>query len=79
MPCREIDLGDGGVAIACTRGSHAPQCQTPGCTYPGAFQCDYPVTRDGKAGTCDRHCCASHRVHVGVNRDYCGSHARLKR
>jgi hypothetical protein len=45
------------------------------CTCPDAKAlCDYPVVRNGKAGTCDKPCCFRHRRHVGDNRDHCMDH-----
>lgn len=75
MPCNLKPLPGGGHAIVCTRGRRPIVCVT--CRRPGNILCDYPVTRDGKPGTCDRPCCRQHAVSVGPNRDYCLAHANL--
>jgi hypothetical protein len=46
------------------------------CKRRATIQCDYPVMRAGKAGTCDRWCCPSCSTSVGRDRDYCAAHAR---
>lgn len=64
------------TAIICTRGRKQNKaCVT--CGKPGGFLCDYPVLRNGKAATCDRACCADHKVHVGKDADYCLAHAAV--
>ena len=63
------------VGIAC--GSRPTRyCQTQGCRRVATIQCDHPVTRKGKAGTCDRWCCRGCAKNVGPDRDYCPPHAR---
>lgn len=73
MKCQTIRTQDGGVMIVCGRGPRTRQCQEPGCTSPGRFQCDFEV-QPGK--TCDRYICAHHAKKQGPNRDYCPAHAR---
>lgn len=79
MACNKISrlTGDGKVAhgFVCMRGSGTKPCVT--CGKRHEILCDYPVTRDGVAGTCDRACCRQHSVSVGQNLDYCLAHARL--
>jgi hypothetical protein len=73
MGCEPIEI-NGFKGHACSRGRKSrPRCKT--CRRPARYFCDYPVTRKGVAGTCDRACCARHRKHVGPDRDYCEPHA----
>lgn len=65
------------VGIACGRRDHR-QCSTPGCRNDAGLLCDYPVTRQGKPGTCDRKVCVGCAKHIGKNVDYCAAHGRLK-
>lgn len=76
MPCNHMKLPGGGYAIVCARGG-GKRCVT--CGRPSTLLCDYPVTRDGKPGTCDRPMCAKHAEHVGPDRDYCLAHAEHAR
>lgn len=71
MPC---DFhSDGSIAtIVCTRGTRQRQCTF--CGRRSTKLCDYPVTRDGKQGTCDRPCCNTHAFSHGLNVDYCLTH-----
>ncbi len=62
-----------GTVIACGR-STAHSCQ---CGRQATHQCDYPVTRSERKGTCDRWMCRGCALRVGVNLDYCPPHARL--
>lgn len=78
MACRTIVAGPGMTAIACTRGTQRPSCSTPGCANRADKQCDFPVKRGGKAGTCDRHICSKCAVSAGRNVDHCPAHARLE-
>lgn len=71
MSCETVRMPGGGTAIVCGPRRRQPRCQMPGCTRPGARQCDYPVA-PGKI--CDRYLCAEHAVPQGRNRDYCPDH-----
>jgi hypothetical protein len=77
MPC-EIEKDESGqvIKIKCSRGGHA-RCES--CGRPATIQCDYPVTRDGKMGTCDRWQCRDCAIPVGPNLDYCKVHANMPR
>jgi hypothetical protein len=78
MTCKPFDLGNGITGIACSRGrKRAAPCGEPHCTRDHAYLCDYPVTRNGQRGTCDRKLCSAHAVVVGNDLHYCGPHARL--
>lgn len=77
MPCNIRNLGGRGVAIYCSRGGRTKPCVT--CGKPSTLLCDYPVTRDGKPGTCDRAMCPAHRKRVGPDTDYCLAHAEHAR
>ena len=72
---KRIELPGGGTAIVCGRSPYR-RCSTPGCRANATIQCDYPVERRGKAGTCDRWTCRQHATNVGPDRDYCLPHAR---
>lgn len=71
MPCTEIQLQNGSVAIMCSRGRRRRcfDCGKLGAT----LQCDGPVAV-GK--TCDRHICVPCSTSDGPERDYCRSCAR---
>ena len=76
MACRTVISSDGVTAIACTRGERRRNCATPGCHSYADKQCDFPVTRAGKAATCDRYICSRCAVSTGKNLDFCPPHAR---
>lgn len=52
-----------------------PRCKW--CGYPGGLLCDYPVMRNGKAGTCDAKLCRRCATAIAVNMHYCPPHSRL--
>jgi len=77
MACRTVISGGGVTAIVCTRGHQQHRsCATPGCGNRADKQCDFPVTRGGKAATCDRYICSRCAVSAGRGLDFCGPHAR---
>jgi len=78
MACRTVNLGGGATAIICTRGQRSRSCTTPGCTNRADKQCDFRVSRNGKAATCDRYICSRCAVSKGADLDYCGPHARAE-
>lgn len=55
----------------CTRG--ALRCQTNGCRHPAVGLCKYPVKRNGRTTTCNRHICQRCSSRDG----YCPPHARI--
>ena len=69
MSCDRIDLGGGNFAIVCSRGQRRKRCSVPGCDGTGEFQCDEPVVRRGRPGTCDAYLCAAHRTWITLPRD----------
>jgi hypothetical protein len=71
MTCQKINLGDGTVAIVCSRSRKAAKCQF--CQEPHTRLCDYPVA-PGK--TCDAKLCGWHAHRVGPEKDYCPTHAK---
>jgi hypothetical protein len=79
MACRTTDLGGGIFAVTCTRGPRGQlaSCAAPGCRRPCVALCDWPVTKDGKTGTCSAQCCDTHRKRVSKNEDWCLPHAKL--
>lgn len=62
------------MKIVCTR---TPAVQCHYCRRKSEILCDYPV-KSHKSGTCDRPCCRLHAKCVGLNLDYCWTHAGLK-
>lgn len=75
MPCEPIKGADGRTTgYACSRGPRTKRCAYAGCKRSAPFLCDYPVTRAGVAGTCDRPCCGAHCKRVAPDRDYCQAH-----
>lgn len=75
MACK-VTTFEGGMAIACTRGTRRKLCSVPNCTGTQIALCDYPVKRGGKDATCDKGMCATHRTHVAEQRDFCPPHAK---
>jgi hypothetical protein len=75
MPCNHIKLPGGGYALVCGPKPRAKPCVS--CGRPASLLCDYPVTRAGKTGTCDRSVCVRCSVPQGEGRDYCLAHAEL--
>jgi len=73
-----VSLGGGASAIICTRGERRRSCATPGCANRADKQCDFPVTRNGKVGTCDRFVCSRCAVSKGHDLDFCPPHARVE-
>lgn len=80
MRCDTIDLGDGGVAIVCSRGARRKTCSS--CKKrPATKLCDAVVVRRGKGvGTCDRDLCATcaqttHEPGAKDSTDLCPVHA----
>ena len=76
MPCRTFRFGEATV-IVCTRGERAPTCATPGCHNRARYLCDYPVTRKGIKGTCDRRLCASCAAPGPGQIHHCPPHRKL--
>lgn len=52
-------------------------CSMPNCNAKSSKLCDYPVTRNGVQGTCDRPLCSRCAVSQGKDVDYCPEHARV--
>jgi hypothetical protein len=77
MPCRTFrDENGKPIAIVCTRGGR--KCQVAGCSNRATQQCDYPVERNGKVGTCDLWLCRRCAVpQPGDDLDYCPPHHRM--
>ncbi|HEX8851256.1 MAG TPA: hypothetical protein VF761_17150 [Gemmatimonadaceae bacterium] len=62
--------------IVCNRRTTTP-CKY--CNAPHTKLCDYPVERNGKAGTCDIPMCDRCAQRGGANIDYCRPHAKMMR
>ena len=71
MACNTIYQDGKPIGFACSRG-RKERCEI--CGAPSEILCDYPVTRTGKNGTCDKKCCRKHSVRIGQNKDYCLPH-----
>lgn len=76
MPCERREFGGGIAVIVCGRRPAQP-CSVPGCQRRYEKMCDYPVTRNGVAGTCDAKLCAKCAVSQGPGKDLCPAHAKL--
>jgi hypothetical protein len=78
MHCRRLVSAPGVFVIVC--GSREPRrsCSTPQCQNWASKQCDFPVSRKGKAGTCDAHVCERCAVpQPGADRDFCLAHSKV--
>ncbi len=82
MPCERVTLPGGIRAIVC----HRRRSMRCACGRPATIQCDAPTPaklissgpsagRVRKAGTCDKHLCASCATEVGPDRHLCPHHA----
>lgn len=83
MPMRSTPIRDRNgnvIGRACYREPRR-SCQTTGCPRAGMLLCDYPVTRRGRATTCNRALCGSCAKAVGRGGrgsvHYCPPHAKL--
>src|SRR6266404_2980040 len=65
MKCERVNLGDGTVAIICSRGQRRTRCSTPGCNRQASKLCDFPLAGAKAGKTCDRGLCASCAVNMG--------------
>lgn len=74
--CSHVRMADGVTAILCGSRATQAKCRVPGCTRPAERECDHPVTRKGKAGTCDLNLCALHATPAGPDLDHCPAHAK---
>lgn len=70
MPCDDLKLPGGGVAIVCTRGRKPKPCGL--CPQPHRFLCDWKV----ESGTCDKPLCAEHATQVASDKHLCPEHQR---
>lgn len=77
MTCRHIDVGPGGFAIVCSRGSARSRCSIDGCTKPSTKLCDFPLSGSKAGKTCDRRLCDSHARAQGDSVDFCPTHAEM--
>lgn len=76
MPCRVVRFG-GAEIIVCSRGRSAAPCYV--CGKHGDLFCDWPVTRNGTAGICDKRMCRRCANEVGPDKHYCNAHYRMYR
>ena len=79
MACTPFKSGNV-TGIICTgrQPRRKPPCDS--CGRPSSHQCDYPVKRNGKQETCDRHLCNSCARPVdalGQDIDFCPAHWSL--
>lgn len=69
MHCEHVNLG--GTTMFVCGGSRRKNHNCDSCGRPGArIQCDYPVRRNGKMGTCDRWQCGQCATQVGPDVHY---------
>jgi hypothetical protein len=61
--------------IVCSRGQRSTPCAY--CGRPSSRLCDFPVTRNGKRGTCDAALCARCTSKIAGDGDLCRAHAPL--
>lgn len=69
--------GAGVTAIVCGGRERQHVCSRPGCGRRAIYQCDYPVVRRGRAGTCDAWICERCRSPQGPGVDICPPHAKV--
>lgn len=74
MACEIINTG-GLTAIVCKRGTRKRPCHY--CGNAARYQCDHPVIRNGKRGTCDVWLCDQCRNEVAKDTDLCRAHFNL--
>ena len=60
--------------IVCRR-SQAKRCAY--CESPSDKLCDAPISKNGKAGTCDKPLCKRCARTIGLNQDLCPAHFRI--
>ena len=63
-----------GGGFVCGSRARRPRCSVPGCARDVEKECDYPVVRKGKAGTCDAKLCGAHAKPAGPGKDLCPAH-----
>ena len=73
MPCEKKDLGDGSVAIVCSR---RPSYRCVHCGRRADLLCDFPVIRGKTKGTCDARLCGACTTKAD-GMDLCRPHAGL--
>ena len=74
MSCEIFVSGQGKdrvVGIVCSRKREIRKCAF--CGRPADYLCDYPVS-EGK--TCDKPICKKCKTIVGIDFDYCPTHAK---
>jgi len=76
VTCELVDLGDGGVAIVCTRGRRRASCSHCG-RHAATLLCDFPLKGKKAGRTCDRKLCPKCAVHLG-EADYCPPHSMME-
>ena len=74
MACRAIKIGDS-TAVVCGRRAQQMRCKY--CRRERERLCDYQVTRNGRAATCNAPMCAKCAINVGPNKDYCRPHFNI--
>jgi hypothetical protein len=78
MGCHTIRLSDGTTAIVCgARQKRSKPCLY--CQRPSTSQCDYPVFRKNKKGTCDTDMCDDCKQTIGEDLDLCRGHIAVWR
>jgi ribosomal protein L37AE/L43A len=73
MTCSRIVLPDGRIGIICgRRWPKKHRCFY--CPAVAEYQCDHPVFRNNKRGTCDTWMCKDCRNDIGKELDLCRPH-----
>jgi len=78
MTCEPINLGNGVTGIVCGgRSKRRVICHY--CRNVAGFQCDHPVFRENKKGTCDTWMCQHCRNNIAPELDLCRAHFNVWR
>lgn len=73
MACDKVPF-EGGIMVICGGRRSRRRCAICRRDWATA-QCDHPVLRNGRKGTCDLHICEQHRTPIGPNADLCPAHS----
>lgn len=76
MACEVVKV-PGGTAILCGKRRHKPE-PCVWCRQPSTKQCDFRLSPQNQVThirTCDVYICDKHATSVGLNLDYCPTHA----
>jgi hypothetical protein len=74
MGCATVRFPDGTTGILCGGRGKRSKHRCFYCTAIGEFQCDNPVLRNNRKGTCDTWMCNDCRNNIGNEIDLCRPH-----